>query len=195
MILLMKTAAGFVVGLMQTFRDCDAENGPENTSTVGVAKRLSQTFREESTRLRTEASKMLWSDSARKDTSLTLLKVFGCDSFVKVKDICEEAMKCTFISSGSDEMRYSFQDMKSHQLNEANTEESVVLVDIPENLAENDNIVLEHGLSSEITQSLGGSSDLSEGSENSRSFEDGERSDDEDSEDEAFSKEGGSETL
>ncbi|GJX71476.1 hypothetical protein Tco_0308647 [Tanacetum coccineum] len=40
-----------------------------------------------------------------------------------------------------------------------------VLVDIPERITE-------HGLSSEITQSSGGSSDTSEGSENSGSFED-----------------------
>ncbi|GKB83477.1 hypothetical protein Tco_0950372 [Tanacetum coccineum] len=40
-----------------------------------------------------------------------------------------------------------------------------VLVDIPERITE-------HGLSSEITQSLGGSSDTSEGSKNSGSFED-----------------------
>ncbi|GKB85255.1 putative RNA-directed DNA polymerase [Tanacetum coccineum] len=52
-----------------------------------------------------------------------------------------------------------------------------VLVDIPENLAEDINIVVEHGLSSENTQSPGGSSDTSEGSENSRSFEESGRSD------------------
>nr|GEV63581.1 protein kinase-like domain, phloem protein 2-like protein [Tanacetum cinerariifolium] len=44
----------------------------------------------------------------RKDTSLAHLKVFSYDTFVKVKDICGEAMKCTFIGSGSFEMRYSF---------------------------------------------------------------------------------------
>nr|GFD04075.1 hypothetical protein [Tanacetum cinerariifolium] len=54
--------------------------------------------------------------------------------------------------------------------------------------------VAEHGLSSEITQSLGGSSNTSEGSENDRSFEDSKRSDEEYSEDRASSKEGGSET-
>ncbi|GKE76171.1 hypothetical protein Tco_1542291, partial [Tanacetum coccineum] len=70
----------------------------------------------------------------------------------------------------------------------------VVLVDILENLVENDSIVAEHGLSSEITQSLGGSSDTSEGSENSRSFKDNGRSDEEYSEDKASSKKGGSET-
>ncbi|GJW73010.1 hypothetical protein Tco_0132380 [Tanacetum coccineum] len=45
-----------------------------------------------------------------------------------------------------------------------------VLVDIPERITE-------HGLSSENTQSSGGSSDASEGSENSGSFEDYGRSD------------------
>ncbi|GKF90648.1 hypothetical protein Tco_0274349, partial [Tanacetum coccineum] len=70
----------------------------------------------------------------------------------------------------------------------------VVLVDIPENLAENDSIVTKHELSSKITQRPGGSSDTSEGSENSKSFEDSGRSDEEDYEDGAFSEEGGSKT-
>ncbi|GKC05110.1 retrovirus-related pol polyprotein from transposon TNT 1-94, partial [Tanacetum coccineum] len=168
--------------------------------------------RAESTGIRAEASKMLWANSVSttyliyyipyvliglripeeewrgKDTSLAHLKLFGCDLFVKVKDVCGEAMKCTFIGSGSDEMRYSFQDTKSYQ------ESQVVLVDIPENLIENDSIVAEHGLSSEITQSPGGSSDMSEGSENSGSFEDSGRSYEEYSEDGASSKEGGSKT-
>ncbi|GJZ32907.1 retrovirus-related pol polyprotein from transposon TNT 1-94, partial [Tanacetum coccineum] len=215
---------------------------PETPLQFGVAERLSRTFRAESTGIRAEAPKMLWADSVSttyliyripyvpiglripeeewrgKDTSLTHLKVFGCDSFVKVKDVCGEAMKCTFIGSGSDEMRYSFRDTKSHQvirsrditfvdsiygarsatdsssLTKPIQKSQVVLVDIPENLAENDSIVAEHGLSSEITQSPGGSSDTSEGSENSGSFEDSGRSDEEYSEDGASSKEGGSET-
>ncbi|GJW39530.1 retrovirus-related pol polyprotein from transposon TNT 1-94 [Tanacetum coccineum] len=62
----------------------------------GVAERLSQTFRVKSTGIRVEASNMLWTDS--------------------VKDVCGEAMKCTFIGSGSDEVRYSFWDTKSHQV-------------------------------------------------------------------------------
>ncbi|GKA42037.1 hypothetical protein Tco_0734697, partial [Tanacetum coccineum] len=131
----------------------------------------------------------------RKDTSLANLKVFGYDSFVKVKDVCEEAMKCTFIGSGTDEVRYSFQDTKSHQvirsrditfvdsIYEARSatdsssltkpihKSQVVLVDITENHAENDSIVAEHG-----------------------SFKDSGRSDEEYSEDGSSSKEGGSET-
>nr|GEV69124.1 hypothetical protein [Tanacetum cinerariifolium] len=216
---------------------------PETPLQFGVAERLSRTFRVESTRLRVEAPKMLWADSVSmtyliyripyvltglripdkewpvKDTSLVHLKVFGCDLFVKVKDVYGEAMKCTFIGSGSDEMRYSFWDTKSHQVirsrditfvdsiygAKSTTDSSsltkpiqksqVVLVDIPENLVENDSIVANHGSSSEITQSLGGSSDTSKEFENSKTFEDSGRSDKKDFEDRAFSKEGGSKTL
>nr|GEX68163.1 hypothetical protein [Tanacetum cinerariifolium] len=186
----------------------------------GVAERVSRTFRVESTGLRVEALKMLRAYSVStvyliygipyiliglripeeewrgKDTSLTHLKVFGYDSFVKVKDVCREAMKYTFICSGSDEVQYSFRDTKSHHvirsrditfvdliykarsaidsssLTKPIHKSLVVLVDIPENLEENDSIVAEHTLSSKIAQSPGGSSDTSEGSKNSRSFED-----------------------
>ncbi|GKE35120.1 hypothetical protein Tco_1454442 [Tanacetum coccineum] len=239
MILLSKTAAGVAFCV---------ENGivmlkmvPETPLQFGVAERLSRTFRAESTEICVEAPKMLWADSVPSKLSLTSqptshscswfdlkitsilqslthLKVFGCDSFVKVKDVWGEAMKCTFIGSGSDEMRYSFQDMKSHQvirsrditfvdsiygarsatdsssLTKPIQKSQVVLVDIPENLAENDSIVAEHGLSSKITQSPGGSSDTSERFENSCSFEDSGRSNEENSEDGASSKEGGSKT-
>ncbi|GJX06598.1 hypothetical protein Tco_0194530 [Tanacetum coccineum] len=170
----------------------------------GVAKRLSRTFKAESTGLRAKAPKMLWAHSVStayliyhipyvpiwlritkvewqgKDTSLTQLKVYGCDSFVKVKDVCGEAMKYTFIGNDSNEMRYNFQDMKSHRVIQSRDityvdliygassatdscsltkliqKSQVVLVDIPENLTENDSIVTEHWLSSEITQSLVG---------------------------------------
>ncbi|GJU21354.1 retrovirus-related pol polyprotein from transposon TNT 1-94 [Tanacetum coccineum] len=112
-------------------------------------------------------------------------------------------------------MRYSFRDTKSHQvirsrditfvdsiygatsatdsssLTKPIQKSQVVLVDIPE---ENDKIVAEHGLSSEITQSPGGSSDTSEGSKISGSFENSERSYEEYSQDGASSMEGGSET-
>ncbi|GKD64712.1 hypothetical protein Tco_1306820, partial [Tanacetum coccineum] len=59
---------------------------------------------------------------------------------------------------------------------------------------ENDSIVAEHGLSLEIPQSPGGSSDTSKGSENIGSFEDRGRLDEEYSKDEASSKKGGSKT-
>ncbi|GKE48399.1 hypothetical protein Tco_1479657 [Tanacetum coccineum] len=134
---------------------------PKTPLQFSVAKRLSRTFRAESTRLRAEAQKMLWADSEewrRNDTSLAHLKVFGCDSFVKLKDVCGEAMKYTFIGSGSYEMRYNFWDTKSHQVIQSRDitfvdsiygarsaidsssltkpiqKSQVVLVDIPKNL-------------------------------------------------------------
>nr|GEV10973.1 putative reverse transcriptase domain-containing protein [Tanacetum cinerariifolium] len=203
----------------------------------------------ESTGIRVEAPKMLWEDSISmtyliyripyvliglrsleeerrgKDTSLAHLKVFGCDSFVKVKDVCGEAMKCTVIGSGSDEMQYSFRDMKNHQKTKEKDkirskldknrkrgeaeksqkqlqsikEEKLMKMQkegpemqTPSKLFKK--VSIAHGLSSEITQSLGGSSNTSERSKNSGSFEDSERSDKEYSEDGASSKEGGSET-
>ncbi|GKC96803.1 retrovirus-related pol polyprotein from transposon TNT 1-94 [Tanacetum coccineum] len=121
-------------------------------------------------------------------------------------------MKCTFTGSGSDEMRYNFRDTKSHRVIQSRDitfvdsiygamfainssrltkpiqNSQVVLLGILENLVENDSIVAEHGLSSEITQSPGGSLDTSEGSENSGSFKDSGRSDKEYSEDGASSK-------
>ncbi|GJX18391.1 retrovirus-related pol polyprotein from transposon TNT 1-94 [Tanacetum coccineum] len=190
----VETAAGVANGIVML------KMVPETPLQFGVAERLSRTFRAESTGIRAEAPKMLWADSVSttyliyripyvpiglripeeewrgKDTSLAHLKVFGCDSFVKVKDVCGEAMKCTFIGSGSDEMRYSFRDTKSHQVIQSRditfmdsiygarsaTDSSsltkpiqksqVVLVDIPKNLAENGRYCRD-GLCLEITQS------------------------------------------
>ncbi|GKC85192.1 retrovirus-related pol polyprotein from transposon TNT 1-94, partial [Tanacetum coccineum] len=79
--------------------------------------------------------------------------------------------------------------------NEARVGHASLKTDSPSVSQEDITIVAEHGLSSEITQSLGGSSDTSEGSENSGSFEDSGRSDEEYSEDRASSGEGGSETT
>nr|GEV57505.1 retrovirus-related Pol polyprotein from transposon TNT 1-94 [Tanacetum cinerariifolium] len=190
----------------------------KETTEFGVAKRLSRAFRAKSMGIRAEAPKMLWEDSVSttyliyrilyvpiglhipkkewrgKDTSLAHLKVFGCDSFVKVKVVCGEAMKCTFIGSGSYEMRYSFRKRKVTSLMKPIQKSQVVLVYIPENLTENDTIVAKDGLSLEITQSPGGSSDTSEGFENNGSFEDSGRSNEEYSKGGASSKEGGSET-
>ncbi|GKA43880.1 retrovirus-related pol polyprotein from transposon TNT 1-94 [Tanacetum coccineum] len=203
MILLSKATAGVVNGIVML------KMVPETPLQFGVAERLSRTFKADSTGLRLRILEEEWRG---KDTSLAHLKVFGCDSFVKVKDVYGEAMKCKFIGSGSDEMRYSFWDTKSYQVIQSRditfmdsiygarsaTDSSsltkpiqksqVVLVDIPENLAENDSIVAEHRLSLEITQSLGGSSDTSEGSENSRSSKDSRILGEEESKDRASSR-------
>ncbi|GJZ50989.1 retrovirus-related pol polyprotein from transposon TNT 1-94 [Tanacetum coccineum] len=82
----------------------------------------------------------------------------------------------------------------SSNLTKPNQKDQVVLEDSSENLA-NKSIVKEHGLSSEITQIPCESSDMSEGSENSRILEDSGRSDEKDSKDRASSEEGGFETL
>ncbi|GJT11115.1 putative reverse transcriptase domain-containing protein [Tanacetum coccineum] len=88
--------------------------------------------------------------------------------------IVHESHKSKYsIHHGSDKM---YQDLKSEVTINNDRRREVkyrqsqeVLVDISERITE-------HGLSSEITQSSGGSSDMSEGSENSGSFEDYESS-------------------
>nr|GEU77298.1 retrotransposon-related protein [Tanacetum cinerariifolium] len=73
----------------------------------------------------------------------------------------------------------------SNNLMKPNQKDQVVLKDSSENLA-NNSTVAEHVLSSKITQSSCGSSDTSEGFENSERFEDSGRSNEKDSEDETF---------
>ncbi|GKD46360.1 hypothetical protein Tco_1271005 [Tanacetum coccineum] len=80
-----------------------------------------------------------------KDTSLVHLKVFSCDSFVKVKDVYGEAMKCTVIGNSSDEIEFSFWDSKVP----FSKVEYTVMDSIMEPVytkSKNDNIVAEHGL-------------------------------------------------
>ncbi|GJT92445.1 hypothetical protein Tco_1081290 [Tanacetum coccineum] len=163
---------------------------PETPLHFGVAERLSRTFRTENTGLRAEAPKMLWADSVStpyliyripyipiglrileeewrgKDTSLAYLKAAA-------------QMKCDT----------AFGIRRVTGLSEAKILHLWTRFMKPEN----DSIVAEHGLSSEITQSPGESLDTSEGSKNSRSFEDSGRSDEEYSEDGASSNKGGSE--
>ncbi|GKA13746.1 retrovirus-related pol polyprotein from transposon TNT 1-94 [Tanacetum coccineum] len=93
----------------------------------------------------------------RKEVSLAHLTVYGCDSYVKVKDVASDkldakSVKCTFIGYGSDEMGYHFWDSKSHKaatdssnLTKPNQKDQVVLEDSPENLA-NNNMVTKHVL-------------------------------------------------
>ncbi|GKE86964.1 hypothetical protein Tco_1560706, partial [Tanacetum coccineum] len=131
----------------------------------GVVKRLSRTFRAESTGIHADAPNMLWVDSVT--TTYLIYRIPYVSIGLRIPE--EEC--------GSDEMRCSFWDTKSHQvirsrditfidliygakfvtdsssLTKPIQKSEVVLVDIPENLAENDSIVAEHGLSSKITQS------------------------------------------
>ncbi|GKA91695.1 retrovirus-related pol polyprotein from transposon TNT 1-94, partial [Tanacetum coccineum] len=224
---------------------------PETPQQNGVAERMNQTLNERANpmRLHVRLPKMFWEYSVTtaaylinrgpsvplgfqiteeewqgKEVSLAHLKVFGCDSYVKVKDVTRDklnakSMKCTFIGYNSYEMGYRFWDSKGQKvvrsrdvtfnkdslygakaatgysnLTEPNQKDQVVLEESLENLA-NKSIVSEHGLSSKITQSPSRSSDTSEESKNSGSFEDSGRSYKEDSNDGAFSDKGGSKTL
>ncbi|GJR18762.1 putative reverse transcriptase domain-containing protein [Tanacetum coccineum] len=158
---------------------------------IGGAERLSQTYRAESMRLRAEAPKMLWADSF----SMTYL-IYRIPYVLIGLRILEEEWR------GKDTSLAHLKATAQMKCDTAFGIRRVTKLSKAEILhlwtrfiePENDSIVAEHGLSSEITQSLGGSSDTSEGSENSRSFEDSGRSYEEYSKDGASSKEGGSET-
>nr|GEV12375.1 retrovirus-related Pol polyprotein from transposon TNT 1-94 [Tanacetum cinerariifolium] len=118
-----------------------------------------------------------------------LSQTFRAESMGPRLRIPEEEWRGKDTSSGLDEMQYSFRILR------VTRRVKWCYLDISENLIENDSIVAENGLSSEIIQSLSESSDTSEGSKNSGSFEDSGRSDEEYSEDGASFKEGGFEIL
>ncbi|GJX31864.1 retrovirus-related pol polyprotein from transposon TNT 1-94 [Tanacetum coccineum] len=121
-----------------------------------------------------------------KEVSLAHLKVFGCDSYVKVKDVARDkldakSMKCTFIGYGSNEMGYRFWDSKGHKVIRSRdvtfNEDSLYGAKAPQQIL-----------------SPCGSSDTSEGSKNGGSFKDNGRSYEEDSKDGASSEEEGFKT-
>nr|GEX34248.1 hypothetical protein [Tanacetum cinerariifolium] len=181
---------------------------PKTPQQNGVAERMNRTLNEraKSTRLHAGLPKMFWEDSVTlvaylinrvpsvplgfrilkeewkgKEASLAHLRVFGYDSYVKVKDVARDnldakSMKCTFIGYGSDEMGYCFWDSKSHKV-----------------IQSRDVTFNEDSLYG--AKSPSGSSNASEGSKNYRSFKDSGRSDEEDSKVRASSEERGFETL
>ncbi|GJS04042.1 hypothetical protein Tco_0320550 [Tanacetum coccineum] len=154
MILLSKTAAGVA--------DCDAENGPGNTST---ADSVSMTYLIYGIPYVPIGLRILGEEWRGTDTSRTLeVARMKCDTAFEIRRVT--------------------------RLSEA----EILHLQTQFIEPENDSIVAEHGLSSKITQSPGGSSDTSEGFENSGSFKDSGRSDEEYSKDGASPKEGGSET-
>nr|GEW31653.1 retrovirus-related Pol polyprotein from transposon TNT 1-94 [Tanacetum cinerariifolium] len=131
------------------------------------------------------------------EVSLAHLRVFGCDSYVKVKDVARDKLDVNSmkdITFNEDSLYGVKASTDSSNLTKPNQKDQVVLEDSPENLV-NKSIVTEHGLSSEIIQGQCGSSDTSEGSKNNGSFDDSGRSNEEDSKDKAFFEEGGSKTL
>ncbi|GJU52716.1 retrovirus-related pol polyprotein from transposon TNT 1-94 [Tanacetum coccineum] len=193
MLPLSMTAAG-----SQEFIKYCVENGirmlktiPETPQQNGVAARMNRTLNERAKRFRIPEEE--WQG---KEVSLAHLRVFRCDFYVKVKDVARDKLDAKSVKDvtfNEDSLYGAKAATDSSNLTKPNQKDQVVLEDSPENLA-NKSIVTKHGLSSEVTQSPSGSSDTSEGSKNSGSFEDSGRSDEEDSEDRASSKEGGSET-
>ncbi|GKF38812.1 hypothetical protein Tco_0118873 [Tanacetum coccineum] len=158
----------------------------------GVAERLSQTFRAESMGLRAEAPKILWADSV----STTYL-IYRIPYVMIGLHIPEEEWRGKDTSlahlKAVAQMKWdtAFEIRRVTRLSEVEILHLWTRFIEPEN----DSIVVEHGLSSEITQIPSGSSDTSKGSENSRSFKDSRRSNEEYYEDGASCKEGGFETL
>ncbi|GJU45327.1 putative ribonuclease H-like domain-containing protein [Tanacetum coccineum] len=190
----------------------------------GVAERMNWTLNEraKSMRLHVGIPEMFWEDSVNtttylinygpsvplgfyipkeewqgKEISLVHLRVFGCDSYVKVKDVARDNLDAKSVNRDVTFNEDSLYEAKaatdSRNLTKPNQKDQVVLEDSLKNLA-NKSIVAEHGLSLEITQSPSRSSDTSEGFENSGSFKDSRRSDEEDSKYGASSEEGGFET-
>ncbi|GJU83864.1 retrovirus-related pol polyprotein from transposon TNT 1-94 [Tanacetum coccineum] len=162
----------------------------------GVAERMNRTMNEraKTMRLHVGLPKMFWEDSVT--TTAYLINRGPSVEDVARDKLNAKYMKCTFIGYGSDEIGYHFWDSKGQKvvrsrdvtfnkdslygakavtgysnLTKPNQKDQVVLEESLENLA-NKSIVSKHG-----------------------SFEDSGRSYEEDSEDGAFSDEGGSETL
>nr|GEV64582.1 retrovirus-related Pol polyprotein from transposon TNT 1-94 [Tanacetum cinerariifolium] len=125
-------------GTSWTLKDVRSYGGFNANLQLSVAERLSRTFRAESTGIYAEALKMLWADSVS-----TAYLIYCIPYVPKGLRIPEE-----------DEAMKMYIHRKWLRLNAIQSQ--VVLVDIPENLAENDSIVAEHRLSSKISQSLGG---------------------------------------
>ncbi|GKB83145.1 hypothetical protein Tco_0950040 [Tanacetum coccineum] len=151
-----------------------------NSRKNSVAGRMNRTLNE-------RAKKKEWQG---KEVSLAHLRIFRYDSYVKVKDVARDkldAKSMKDVTFNEDSLYGAKAAPDSSNLTKPNQKDQMVLEDSPENL-ENKSIVAEHGVSSEITQSPGGSTYTSEGSENNRSFEDSGRSDEEDSKDIASSE-------
>ncbi|GKB62179.1 retrovirus-related pol polyprotein from transposon TNT 1-94 [Tanacetum coccineum] len=141
--------------------------------TFAVAERLSRAFKAESTGIRAEALKMLWSDSV--STAYLIYRT----PYVPIRlRIPEEEWR------GKDTSLAHLKAVAQMKCDTAFGIRRVTRLSEAEIL---------HLWTRFINP--GGSLDTSEGSENSGSFEDSGRSDEEDSKDRASSEEGGSETL
>nr|GEV63572.1 retrovirus-related Pol polyprotein from transposon TNT 1-94 [Tanacetum cinerariifolium] len=162
-----ETAAEGVVGIIKTFRIVMLKMVSKTPLQLGVAERLSQTFTVESIGPRVEASKILWADSVSTANLIYRIPYFSIGLRIPEE---EWQGKDTSLTQAAAQMKCdtAFGIRRVTKLSEAEILHLWTQFMEPEN----DSIVAEHGLSLEITQSPGGSSDTSEGSENSRSFED-----------------------
>ncbi|GKA26492.1 retrovirus-related pol polyprotein from transposon TNT 1-94 [Tanacetum coccineum] len=176
-----EAAAGVTNGIMML------KMVPKTPLRFGVAERLSRTFRAESTGLRAEALKMLWADSVSSAYLIYRIPYVLIGLRISEEECFQDTKSHQVIRSRDitfvDSIYGATSATDSSSFTKLIQKRQVVLVYIPENLAEHDIIVVEHGLSSEITQSPGGSSDTSERSKNSGSFKDSRRSDLQDYED------------
>ncbi|GJZ42138.1 retrovirus-related pol polyprotein from transposon TNT 1-94 [Tanacetum coccineum] len=160
---------------LQKLKQFCVENGivmlkmvPETPLQFGVAERLSRTFKAESTWIRAEALKMLWADLV--STTYLIYRIPYVPIGLRIP---EEEWR------GKDT---SLTHLKAAAQMKCNTTFKIQRV----------TRLSEAEISHLWTRFI--EPDTSEGSKNSESFEDSGRSDEEDSEDRAFSKEGGSET-
>nr|GEW59748.1 hypothetical protein [Tanacetum cinerariifolium] len=140
----------------------------------GVTERLSRTFRAESTGFRVEAPKMLWADSV--STTFLIYRISYFPIWLRILEE-EWRWKDTSLAhlKAAAQMKYDTVFGLRESPGYPKQRYYICVLDL-------------------WSQSLGGSSDTSEGSKNSDSFEDSGKSDEEYTKDEASSKEGGSKT-
>ncbi|GJW42406.1 reverse transcriptase domain-containing protein [Tanacetum coccineum] len=152
----------------------------------GVAERLSRTFRAESTGLRVEAPKMLWADSVSTSYLIYRIPYVPIGLHILEKEWRGKDTSLAHLKAATQmKCDIAIKIRRATRLSEA--EISHLWTRFMESVAK-------HGLSSENHSEPMWSLDMSEGSKNSRSFEDSGRLDEEDTEYGASSNEGGSET-
>ncbi|GJS81230.1 hypothetical protein Tco_0747771 [Tanacetum coccineum] len=165
---------------------------PKTPLQFGVAERLSRTFRIERMGLRAEAPKMLWAYKVSTAYVIYLIPYVSIGLCIPEEEWLGKDTSLAHLKAAAQmKCDTAFEIRRVTRLSKA------VILHLWTRFMEpeNDSIVVEHRLSLEIIQSPGGSLDTSEGSKNGLSFEDSVRSDEEESEDGASSKEGGSKTL
>nr|GEX68447.1 retrovirus-related Pol polyprotein from transposon TNT 1-94 [Tanacetum cinerariifolium] len=94
---------------------------PETPQQNGVAEIMNWTLNERAKRPSVPLGFRIPKEECQeKEVSLAHLRVFGCDSYVNVKDAARDkldakSIKCTFIGYGSNKIGYCFWDSKGHK--------------------------------------------------------------------------------